>query len=77
LHLDTHGRSGDAIVLIGKAEVVGDVPSANQHPDFMAKYESRMSMSAHRWAELFPAALRIWVTRFRGFHDARPTEPGL
>jgi PPOX class probable F420-dependent enzyme len=77
LHLDTYGRSGDSIVLIGKAEVVSDVPAANQHPEFMAKYESRMSMPAHRWAEMFPAALRIRVTRFRGFHNARPTEPGL
>jgi PPOX class probable F420-dependent enzyme len=77
IHLETHGRGGDAIVLIGVAEIVPDERSADQHAAFLHKYRERMDLSPQRWAERFPVAVRIRPTRFRGYHQAGPDRPGV
>ena len=77
LHLDSHGRDGDAVVLIGVAEIVPDEPAADQHATFLDKYRERMDMSPKRWAQHFPVAVRIRPTRFRGYHAAGPDRPGV
>jgi PPOX class probable F420-dependent enzyme len=76
-HLDSHGRDGDAVVLIGVAEIVPEEPPADQNSAFLDRYRKRMDMGPKRWAEYFPVALRIRPTRFRGYHDAGPGRPGV
>jgi PPOX class probable F420-dependent enzyme len=69
-HLDTYGRGGEAIVLVGHADIIENAPPANEHAAFMAKYASHMSMPPQAWAAAFPVALRVTLRRFRGFHSA-------
>jgi PPOX class probable F420-dependent enzyme len=77
LHLETHGVGGDAVVLIGVAVIAPDEPPADQHAAFLAKYGERMQMGPKRWAQSFPVAIRIRLTRFRGYHEAGPERPGV
>lgn len=77
IHLDGHGRDGDAVVLIGAAEIVPHEPPADQQQAFMEKYCERMDIDAKRWAQTFPVAMRIRPTRFRGFHEAGPDRQGV
>jgi PPOX class probable F420-dependent enzyme len=77
LHLDSHGRDGDAVVLTGVAEIVADEPPADQQPAFLAKYRDRMSTGPQVWAQHFPVAVRIRPTQFRGYHEAGPDRPGI
>jgi PPOX class probable F420-dependent enzyme len=77
LHLDSYGRGGDAVVVIGVAEIVTDVPTPDRHPAFLAKYRDHMGDGAADWARIFTVAMRIRPTRFRGFHQAGPNRPGV
>lgn len=77
IHLDSHGRDGDAVVLIGVAEIVPQEPPADQQPAFVDKYRDRMDIDPERWARKFPVALRIRPARFRGYHEAGPDQPGV
>ena len=77
IHLDTYGRDGDTIILIGAAEIVPHEPPADQQPAFLEKYRDRMDMDPRRWARKFPVALRIRPARFRGYHEASPDRPGV
>lgn len=70
LHLDTCGRGGEAIVLVGKASIDENAPPAHEHSGFMEKYANHMALAPRAWAETFPVALRIAPRRFRGFHLA-------
>src|SRR2546425_9000193 len=65
LHLDTHGQDGDAVVLIGTAEIVPGEPPADQQPALLKKYRDRMDMSRAEWASRFPVAIRIRPVQFR------------
>jgi hypothetical protein len=76
-HLDSHGRDGDGVVLIGVAEIVPDEPRADQQSAFVDKYRDRMEGGPQRWAQSFPVPLRIHLTRFRGFHMAGPGRQGV
>jgi PPOX class probable F420-dependent enzyme len=76
-HLDTHGQDGDAVVIVGTAEVVAAEPSADQQTAFLRKYRDRMDMSPKEWARRFPVAIRIRPVQFRGFHKAGPGRPGI
>ncbi len=77
IHLDTHGQDGDAVVLIGTADIVPGEPPADQQPAFLEKYRDRMNMSPAEWASRFRVAIRIRLTQFRGFHKAGPGQPGV
>jgi PPOX class probable F420-dependent enzyme len=77
LHLDNYGQDGDAIVLIGVAEIVADEPPADRQPAFLEKYSERMRMDQERWARMFPVVVRIRPTRFRGYHRASPDQQGV
>lgn len=77
IHLDDYGRDGDAVILIGAAEIVPHEPPADQHPAFLEKYRHRMDVSPDKWARTFPVALRIRPARFRGYHQAGPDRLGV
>ena len=77
IHLDTHGQGGDAVVLIGVAEIVPHEPPADKQPAFFSKYRDRMDIGPEQWARTFPVALRIRLARFRGYHKAGPDRPGV
>ena len=77
IHLDNYGRDGDAVILIGTADIVPHEPPADQQPAFLAKYRARMDIDPYRWARRFPVALRIRPATFRGYHEAGPDRPGV
>lgn len=77
VHLDTYGRDGDALILIGTAALAPDEPLADRQPAFREKYDDRMDMDWTDWAKRFPVALRIRPTRCRSFHEAGPGRRGV
>lgn len=69
LHLDGDGRGGAIVVLNARAEIAPDVPPADTHAGFIAKYRSFLDQ--YQWtplwfAEHYPTALRLTVSSVRG-----------
>ena len=69
LHFGGDGRGGDVVVLIGRASVDGQAPSADRNPAYLEKYGShitRIGMTPETFARRYAVPLRIALTRVRG-----------
>jgi PPOX class probable F420-dependent enzyme len=63
-------RGGDIVVLTGDARVDPDSPPAHEVPAYLAKYREHVAdlgMSPERFAAEYHVAVRIALTRLRGF----------
>ncbi|WAL66859.1 TIGR03667 family PPOX class F420-dependent oxidoreductase [Amycolatopsis cynarae] len=70
LNFDGNGRGGDIVVFTGTARLLPDHPRPHEVPAYLEKYRedmNRISGSPERFGEAYPVALRIDVTRVRGF----------
>ncbi|HEX3787781.1 MAG TPA: TIGR03667 family PPOX class F420-dependent oxidoreductase [Pseudonocardiaceae bacterium] len=70
LHFDGDGSGSDIVVLTGTAEQLDGHPLAHENPEYTAKYAeraARISGDVASFAKAYPVALRIKVTRIRGF----------
>lgn len=70
LHFDGDGQGGDIVVLNGDAELLSDRPPPHQHPAYLAKYQQamiRVSGSPEAFGATYPTAIRVRLTRVRGF----------
>jgi hypothetical protein len=59
----------DAVVLLGTARVVHDVPPADEYKPFMTKYrehQAKIGMDSRWYAETFSVPMRILLTTARG-----------
>jgi len=68
LNFDGNGRGGDIIVLTGDAELVDDVPPANEHEAYAQKYAAEIARAfgtPENFASKYPVAMRIHLTRVR------------
>lgn len=68
LNFDGNGRGGDIIVLTGDAELVDDVPPANEHKTYAEKYAAEIARvfgTPESFASKYPVAIRIHLTRVR------------
>ncbi len=69
LNFDGDGHGGDIVVLAGVAEQALDVPSADQHDGYLAKYSAdvqRVSGDPAGFAKRYSVPLRIRITKVRG-----------
>jgi PPOX class probable F420-dependent enzyme len=69
LNFDGNGQGGDFVVLTGVAEQALDVPPADQHDGYLAKYSAdvqRVGGDAASFAKRYSVPLRIRVTKVRG-----------
>ena len=63
------GRGGDVVVLSGRAAVATDLPGADQHAAYLAKYAdqiARIGMTPSSFADRYTVALRVHLARVRG-----------
>jgi PPOX class probable F420-dependent enzyme len=70
LHFDGNGQGGDIVVLAGSARQVADEPPAHENADYVAKYGPAMRRISGTEAEFgaaYPVALRVGITKVRGF----------
>ncbi|WP_246127843.1 TIGR03667 family PPOX class F420-dependent oxidoreductase [Amycolatopsis rhizosphaerae] len=70
LNFDGNGRGGDIVVFTGTARLLPDHPRPHELPAYLEKYRddmSRISGSPEHFGEAYPVALRVDVTRVRGF----------
>lgn len=68
LGLDVTDIGRDVIRIEGTAKPAEDVPAANEHPAYVAKYAERIGTmfgTADKFAEMFSVALVITPTRLR------------
>jgi len=68
LNFDGNGQGGDIIVLTGDAELVDDVPPANEHRAYAEKYTEQIARifgTPENFASEYPIAMRIHLTRVR------------
>ncbi len=68
LNFDGNGQGGNVVVLAGVAEQA-DVPSADQHDGYLAKYAAdveRVGGDAASFAQRYSVPLRIRITKVRG-----------
>lgn len=70
LNFDGNGSGGDIIVFTGRARISSGEPSADQVPDFVAKYHDIIANSAFGkpavYAQRYSVVLRIQPTSIRG-----------
>jgi PPOX class probable F420-dependent enzyme len=69
LNFDGDGKGGNVVVLAGVAEQAADVPSADQHDGYLAKYAAdveRVGGDAASFAQRYSVPLRIRITKVRG-----------
>jgi PPOX class probable F420-dependent enzyme len=70
LHFNSDGGGGDIAVITGTARRVDGHPRPHQVPEYLAKYGEAMkaiSGDAVKFAAEYPVAVRIDVSRVRGF----------
>jgi PPOX class probable F420-dependent enzyme len=68
LHLDGDGGGGDIVVVTGRAQVSGD-PSADEVPEYVAKYAARIegnNWTPASFAQQYSVPIRIELRRLRG-----------
>ena len=69
LNFDGDGDGGDIVVLSGTAAVDGDLPAANDNPDYIAKYDdhiARLGMTPDTFAREYSVRVRIRLTALQG-----------
>ena len=69
LNFDGNGKGGNIVVLAGVAEQALDVPSADQHEGYLAKYSAdvqRVGGDPAGFAKRYSVPLRIRITKVRG-----------
>ncbi|HEY1590678.1 MAG TPA: TIGR03667 family PPOX class F420-dependent oxidoreductase [Solirubrobacteraceae bacterium] len=69
LHFNNGDGHRDAVVLLGTAAIVDDVPSADEHKSFIGKYRDhqvKIGMDPCWYAETFTVPMRIFPTTARG-----------
>ncbi len=69
LNLDGDGQGGDIVVVTGEARIAPDVPPADAHPAYLAKYRdgiARIGMTPEGFAKAYSVALRMTPTHLRG-----------
>ncbi len=68
LHLNANARGGDIVRMEGSAEVVQDVPPANEVGEYLEKYResiSRIGFDPDGFARTYSVALRVTPDRWR------------
>lgn len=61
---------GDVVIMIGRAEIVDDVPPAHQVPEYVTKYGERMTRmfgSLEGFSERYSVPISIDLQRVRAF----------
>ncbi len=70
LHFDSDSRGGDIIVFSGVATELPDMPPADQHPAYLARYRERIDQEfggPAPFAARYSLALRITPSKVRGY----------
>jgi PPOX class probable F420-dependent enzyme len=70
LNLNSDADGNGIVVITGLARVVPDAPPADEHPAYMAKYAeraARISGDATAFARNYSVAVRVAITKVRGF----------
>jgi PPOX class probable F420-dependent enzyme len=70
LNFDSDGQGGDMIIITGEAQVVTDVPPANQHAAYLDKYRddiTEIGMNPDSFAQSYSVPIRVTPTKLRGF----------
>ena len=68
LHLNSNARGGDVVRVEGTAEVVEDVPPANEVDEYVEKYResiARIGFDPDSFARTYSVALRVTPTRWQ------------
>ena len=68
LHLNANARGGEVVRMEGTAEVVQDVPPANEVGEYLEKYResiSRIGFDPDGFARIYSVALRVTPDRWR------------
>jgi PPOX class probable F420-dependent enzyme len=69
LNLNSDANGGDIVVLAGTAELLDDYPLATDNPAYLAKYAEhakRIFGETTGFAQQYPVAIRIKITKARG-----------
>jgi PPOX class probable F420-dependent enzyme len=69
LNLNSNDGGGDIVVLTGDAELLDDFPLATDHAAYSEKYAedaARIFGDTTSFAEKYPVAMRIRITKVRG-----------
>jgi PPOX class probable F420-dependent enzyme len=69
-NFDGNGSGGDIVVLTGVVEQAPDVPSADKHEAYVAKYAdsiARLGMDPEKFAAAYSVPLRLRINKVRGF----------
>lgn len=70
LHFNSDDHGDDIVIFSGDAELVEGVPPADQHAEYMAKYQRRMvrvSGTTQDFAAQYPVTIHVTPTKARGF----------
>jgi PPOX class probable F420-dependent enzyme len=70
MNLDGDGYGSNIVVLAGTAEILPEHPGPHEHEAYLRKYAdnmARISGSAASFGAEYPVALRIVVSRVRGY----------
>jgi PPOX class probable F420-dependent enzyme len=70
LNFDGDGRGGDVVVFSGMAAIDQGAPSADQNPEYLARYSGRIArigMTPESFALDYSVPVRVRVGRLRGF----------
>lgn len=69
LHFDGDGLGGDIVVLTGEAQIVTDVPVANEVPEYVEKYRegmARIGMTSDGFARAYSVGIRVTPAKIHG-----------
>jgi PPOX class probable F420-dependent enzyme len=69
LNFNMRAHDGDVVVLLGTAEIVGDVPPPDRNEAYLAKYRDGIrgiGMDPARFAAAYPVAIRVRFSKVRG-----------
>lgn len=69
LHFDSDGRGGDIVIFNGKAEIVEDIPPANEVSAYLRKYREglkRINMSPENFTKSYSIPILVKLYNLRG-----------
>ncbi|PZS13327.1 MAG: TIGR03667 family PPOX class F420-dependent oxidoreductase [Pseudonocardiales bacterium] len=69
LQFDGDGHGGDIVVMLGRAQLVEDVPAPHANAAYVAKYGDAMTMvsgSPEAFSAAYPVAIAVQIERIRG-----------